>query len=243
MEYKGIAVLSLSGGMDSTSLLLHLLRHQYKVYSLSFNYGQKHSVELIKLEKNLEYLKSKGFEVENRIVDISFIKDIFSSALLTDGWKIPKGHYAEENMRQTVVPNRNAIFSSILYGYALSIANKENEHVVLSLGVHKGDFQVYPDCRPSFYTAIGEAFKEGNWGSENVEFYLPYINSFKYDILVDVVESCNQLNLYFDIVLGNTNTCYNPDLEGKSCGKCGSCSERLEAFEKLGRKDPVNYKK
>ena len=113
------AVMALSGGMDSTGLLMRLLADGYTVSCLSYNYGQKHSVELERATANIAYLTSNGFEVEHRIADLSSAMGIFHSALTTGGYEVPEGHYEEEQMKQTVVPNRNAIFASILYGLSL----------------------------------------------------------------------------------------------------------------------------
>ena len=88
---------------------------------------------------------------------------LFHSALTSDDIEVPEGHYEEEQMKATVVPNRNAIFASILYGYALSVALREDTDVIIALGVHSGDHAIYPDCRPEFYEAIGNAFSVGNW--------------------------------------------------------------------------------
>ena len=235
-------VVSLSGGMDSTGLLLRLLNEGRKVYALSFYYGQKHSVELERLKQNLIYLKEKGFNIEHKIVDLSPIMSLFHSALTEKDFKVPEGHYADENMKQTVVPNRNAIFSSLVFGYALSIATREGKDVDIALGVHSGDHQIYPDCRPEFYESIQESFKIGNWDSEKVNYYLPFMFEDKYFILKDSIDSCKNLDLDFTTIFSNTNTCYAPNELGESCGKCGSCTERLEAFEKLRTKDPVSYK-
>lgn len=234
-------VVSLSGGMDSTGLLTRLLNEERRVYALSFYYGQKHSVELDRLKLNLSYLKEKGFNIEHNIVNLSSIMSLFHSALTEKDYEVPEGHYEQENMKQTVVPNRNAIFSSLIFGYALSIATKENKNIDIALGVHSGDHSIYPDCRPEFYSAIENAFKIGNWESERVNYYLPYMNGDKYSILKDSQENCESLNLDFNTIFRNTNTCYKPDKDGYSCGKCGSCTERLEAFEKFGIKDPVLY--
>lgn len=235
------AVLSISGGMDSTGLLLKLLKEKRKVYALSFYYGQKHSIELERLKANIKYLKEKGFEIEYNITDLSSVMRLYHSALTCKDYEVPEGHYADDNMKQTVVPNRNAIFSSLVFGYALSIATKNNEYIDIALGVHSGDHAIYPDCRIEFYNAIENAFKIGNWESEKVNYYLPYIDGDKYFILKDSQQSCDELGLDFNIIFKNTNTCYKPSESGKSCGKCGSCTERLEAFEKLNIKDPVVY--
>ena len=234
-------VVSVSGGMDSTGLLLKLLAEGREVHALSFFYGQKHNVELERIKQNIGYLSSKGYNAEHKIIDLSSIMGLYHSALTEENYKVPEGHYAGENMKQTVVPNRNAIFSSLIYGYALSIATKKDCNVDIALGVHSGDHAIYPDCRPAFYDAIYKAFSVGNWESEKVAYYLPYINGDKFSILEDSAKSCNKLKIDFNTVFANTNTCYKPDSKGRSCGKCGSCTERLEAFEKLGAKDPVSY--
>ena len=144
-------------------------------------------------------------------------------------------------MKATVVPNRNAIFASILYGYALSTSIREDVDVEIALGVHSGDHAIYPDCRPEFYESIGESFAMGNWDSERVSFNLPYIDGDKTIILRDALISCQKLGLDFDTVFANTNTSYNPDEEGRSSGKSGADVERILAFHEIGRKDPVEY--
>ena len=146
-------------------------------------------------------------------------------------------------MKQTVVPNRNAIFASILYGYALSIAMKEEHEIKIALGVHSGDHAIYPDCRPEFYEALEKAFKIGNWDSDKVSFYLPYIDGDKEMILRDSEQSLNKLQLDFDTVFSNTNTSYNPDDNGRSSGTSGADIERILAFHAVGKIDPVAYVK
>lgn len=235
------AVLSISGGLDSSSLLLHLLANDVKVTALSFYYGQKHSVELERVKANLAYLKENGINVDHHIVDLSSIMSTFGSALTSSDIAVPEGHYAEDNMKATVVPNRNAIFMSIIYGKALSIANETGQETLISLGIHSGDHAIYPDCRGEFRDAIFKAFEMGNWGSDKVLIYTPYLTGDKHTILQDALLSAQRLGLDFNTLLGNTNTCYHPDVLGRSCGKCGSCVERVEAFVKLGVQDPVPY--
>ena len=235
-----IAVMALSGGMDSTSLLLRLLREGNTVYSIGFNYGQKHIVELKRAEKNIQYLASKGYEVTHKVVDLSSLMSTFTGTL-TSSENVPTGHYEEEQMKSTVVPNRNAIFSSIIYGYALSLSKELDADVSISLGVHSGDHAIYPDCRPEFYKSLNLAFELGNWDAEKVTLDLPYISDNKASILTDAIESCRQLNLEFDVVFANTNTSYDPDAEGRSSGKTGSDIERILAFNAIGREDPVEY--
>ena len=236
-----IAVMAFSGGMDSTGLLVHLLANDYEVHTLSYDYGQKHKIELDRAKANIEYLSKNNIKVTQRIVDLQSAMSIFHSALTTEDYEIPEGHYEEEQMKQTVVPNRNAIFASILYGYALSIATKNEESVKIGLGVHSGDHEIYPDCRPEFYEALENAFQVGNWDSEKVSFYLPYLDGDKETILRDAETSIEKLNLNFDIIFANTNTSYNPDEQGRSSGKSGADIERILAFNAIGRKDPVPY--
>jgi 7-cyano-7-deazaguanine synthase len=237
----GKVVISLSGGMDSTGLLMHLLAKGSQVYGISFDYGQKHILELERLKANIEYLKNNDIHVQHDVVDLSILGKLYSSALTDPDWEVPEGHYEQENMKQTVVPNRNAIFASIAYGYALSIATKNDEQVSIALGVHSGDHAIYPDCRPEFYEAIHKAFALGNWDSEKVDLYLPYLEGDKYTILKDAEEAIAKIGLDFDTVFKNTNTSYEPDELGRASGKTGADVERIEAFVQLGRKDPIEY--
>ncbi len=235
------AVMALSGGMDSTGLLLRLLVEGYKVTCISYDYGQKHRVELERAKANIEYLRDRGYDVEHTLVDLSSTMSLFHSALTSDKIDIPEGHYEEEQMKATVVPNRNAIFASILYGYGLSVAQREETEVEIALGVHSGDHEIYPDCRPEFYSAIEGAFAIGNWDSERISFYLPFINGDKEAILKDALDSCGKLGTDFDLIFSNTNTSYNPDSKGRSSGTSGADVERILAFHALGRVDPVEY--
>ena len=239
---KPIAVLCLSGGMDSTSLLLHLLADGFQVFAISLDYGQKHRIELEKLATNLDYLKRQGYPVPHHVLDLSSLGKLYHSALTDDSWEVPQGFYAQENMKQTVVPNRNAIFASISYGYALSLATRLNQKVQLALGVHSGDHAIYPDCRPAFYEALMKAFELGNWDSENVQLYLPYLEGDKVTILNDALQSTDRLGLDFDTVFQNTWTSYQPDPEGRADGRTGSDVERILAFAEIGRRDPITYR-
>lgn len=241
MSKPNRAVVCLSGGMDSTALLLHLLAEGRRVYGISFNYGQKHVIELDRLKKNLAYFRQHELEVESHTIDLTELGSLYHSALTDEDWQIPTGHYEQENMKQTVVPNRNAIFSSIAYGYALSIANREDAHVDFCLGVHSGDHAIYPDCRPPFYEAIFHAFSIGNWNSDRIKLYLPYLHFDKVAILEDADRCIQKFGLDFDTVFRNTCTSYQPDPQGKSHGLTGSDVERIIAFHKFGRPDPVQY--
>lgn len=227
--------------MDSTALLLRLLREGYDVYAISYDYGQKHIIELDRAKANIDYLTSNNFDVNHKLIDLSSAMSLFASSLIDKSIDVPEGFYEEEQMKSTVVPNRNAIFSSILYGYALSIAKQLNSEVLITLGVHSGDHAIYPDCRPEFYQSLEESFKLGNWDNGMVSFDLPYIDGDKVTILQDAVESCQQLKLDFNTVFANTSTSYDPDEYGRASGKTGSDVERILAFIKLGIPDPVEY--
>ena len=234
-------VMALSGGMDSTSLLLRMLARGCVVTCISYDYGQKHIVELDRATANIDYLRTKGYRVEHIVADLSSAMSLFDSSITDSERSVPEGHYEEVQMKQTVVPNRNAIFSSILYGYALSVSAKENVDVSMTLGVHSGDHAIYPDCRPEFYDELMRAFNTGNWGSERISVNLPYVDGDKESILRDALISCDSLGLDFDIVFRNTNTSYSPDEFGRSSGKTGADVERILAFHAIGRKDPVEY--
>lgn len=235
------SVVCLSGGMDSTSVLVHLLAAGKKVFGISFDYGQKHRVELDRLQANLKYLADEGLRVDWKLLDVSTLGQLFHSALTDPNWTIPEGHYEQENMKQTVVPNRNAIFASIAYGYALSLANRLKQPVEFCLGVHGGDHAIYPDCRSEFYDALIKAFELGNWHEDRVQMYLPYLEGDKLTILKDAAQSIDTLGLEFETIFRNTCTSYMPDSEGRSHGLTGSDVERIMAFHEFGKPDPVDY--
>jgi 7-cyano-7-deazaguanine synthase len=255
------AVLSLSGGMDSSSLLLHLLADGYKVTALGFDYGQKHKVELQRATKLVEYINEvwsanhppfdndkdyQWYPVTHQIIKLDGLQQLLNSALVEGGQDVPEGHYEQENMKETVVPNRNKIFASLIQAVALSIATKgDKQPVEIAMGIHAGDHAIYPDCRQEFRDADFEAFKVGNWDSELVEVTTPYLHETKFEILEDGLRSCNKLGLDFDEVYKNTNTSYKPikltDDIWLSDYKSAASVERVEAFIKLGRPDPVQY--
>lgn len=242
----GWSVLSASGGMDSTSLLLHLLARGTRAHLVSFRYGQKHVLELEFLRHNVQYLRGRGFDLDWQIVNLESLQPLLHSALTSPEWDVPVGHYEQQNMRETVVPNRNAIFASIAYAWSLSIANRNRDFgnrspVAFALGVHSGDHTVYPDCRPEFYEALMKAFELGNWDSDQVKLYLPYLNWDKAAILRDALTSCEQLGLDFDLVFANTLTGYAPNDQGESTKLTGADVERILAFDAIGRADPLPY--
>jgi len=272
------AVLSLSGGMDSSSLLLHLLANGYEVTALGFDYGQKHRVELERATALVDYINNApmrvihtdhvegGFEelypkVKHQIIKLDGLQNLLHSALVTGGSDVPEGHYEQDNMKETVVPNRNKIFASLIQAAALSVATKgEKQEVAIAMGLHAGDHAIYPDCRQEFRDADMEAFKIGNWDSELVYHYTPYLEGNKFTILEDGLACCEKLGLDFDEVYKRTNTSYKPIYIARpestsrveeahrtifgdwySDYKSAASVERIEAFIKLGRKDPVAY--
>jgi 7-cyano-7-deazaguanine synthase len=272
------AVLSLSGGMDSSSLLLHLLANGYEVTALGFDYGQKHKVELERATSLVQYLNGCSQKAEQdqlgtitvtgenfplinfQIIKLDGLSQLLNSALVTGGADVPEGHYEQDNMKETVVPNRNKIFASLIQAVALSLATKdlgdgqlEKRDVAIAMGIHAGDHAIYPDCRQEFRDVDFDAFKAGNWDADLVYHYTPYLEVNKFDILEDGQRSCDILGLDFNEVYKRTNTSYKPifiknpwaDIVTNgtwySDYKSAASVERIEAFIKLGRPDPVAY--
>jgi len=195
-------VLILSGGMDSTTLLYYLLKKRnLDVYALSFNYGQRHSKELEMARKTCEIL-----EVPHKIVDLSSIRELLKGSALIDVIDVPEGHYEEENMKLTVVPNRNMIMLSLAIAYAISI-----KALVVYYAAHGGDHAIYPDCRPEFVAAMRTVAEQCDWYSVTVE--APFLFYDKGDIAI--------LGRELGVDYSLTWTCYKG---GKvPCGKCGAC--------------------
>jgi 7-cyano-7-deazaguanine synthase len=255
-------VVSLSGGMDSSTLLLKALNEYDTVTALSFDYGQKHRVELVRAQQLIKYLNDKGYKIKYRVIKLDGLADLLNSALVEGGDEVPEGHYAEDNMKATVVPNRNKIFASITQAVALSVATTKKESTDIALGIHAGDHSIYPDCRQEFRDADDHAFRVGNWDSELVGYWTPYLEGDKFTILQDGEVLCDKLGLDFNEVYRRTNTSYKPiaievgrmwtgSYTNKSPGepvydylsdyKSASSVERVEAFIKLGRPDPAPY--
>ena len=252
-------VVSLSGGMDSSTLLLRALKEYDSVTAVSFDYGQKHRVELERAQQLVDYLNENckesdcygGCKIKYRQIKLDGLSDLLDSALVEGGDDVPEGHYENDNMKETVVPNRNKIFASIVQAVALSIANREEETCDIALGIHAGDHAVYPDCRQEFRDADDKAFREGNWEHERVGYFTPYLLGDKFDILKDGEVLCKELGIEFNEVYKRTNTSYKPikiysrpetnTFKWYSDYKSASSVERIEAFIKLGRPDPVEY--
>jgi len=254
------AVISLSGGMDSSTLLLKLLAEDFQVTALSFDYGQKHKIELEKAKELVDYLNNEinndkineHCYIKHQIIKLDGLSQLLNSSLVEGGSEVPEGHYEDENMKATIVPNRNMIFSSIAQSVALSIATKNNSKCIIALGLHSGDHCVYPDTTEEFRKSCLETFRIGNWESHLVDYYAPYMEGNKFTILQDGEKCCNELGLNFDEVYFRTNTSYKPiwipvqKMSGVSGSwysdyKSASSVERVEAFIKLGRPDPSPY--
>jgi 7-cyano-7-deazaguanine synthase len=217
---KKKVVCVLSGGMDSTTLLYDLVSKHFDVYPLTFDYGQKHNKEIEFARKSSEKLG-----LEHMVVDISSIQKLLQgSSLMVGGEDIPEGHYEQENMKSTVVPNRNMIMLSLSIGYAISIGANE-----VYYAAHGGDHAIYPDCRPIFVERMQDAAEVCDY--EKIKIKAPYLKKSKGEI----AKRGKKLKVPYE----DTWTCYK-GLD-KACGKCGSCVERLEAFEFAGIEDPLEY--
>ena len=235
------AILSCSGGLDSTSLLLNLLKNDYNVHIFNFNYGSKQNIhEQQKLQNNLVYLTNKGYKIDCKTIDISSAMGNLKSSLTREDEETPAGAYSRENQEVIFVPNRNAIFASIIFAQALTLYKDTGNDVSICMGIHNNETSTYPDCTPKFFNKLFEAFCEGNWDSNHIHVYNPYVEVNKLDVLKDAVDSCEKLELDINIIMKNTLSCYSP-IEGKACGKCPTCEERLGIFEELGLKDPCEY--
>jgi len=221
LQMTNKVVVIYSGGMDSFTVLNRALKDGKEVYALSFDYGQRHVKEL-----ECASQVCNGLGVQHKVIDISAINQLLAGSSLTDDIDIPEGHYEAENMKSTIVPNRNMILLSLAVGYAVSVGAEQ-----VYYGAHSGDHAIYPDCRPEFVMKMNDVCQIANY--ESVEIFSPYLNVDKTDILADGIS----MNLDYS----NTWTCYNG--REKACGKCGACQERLEAFEENGLTDPIAYEK
>jgi 7-cyano-7-deazaguanine synthase len=234
-------VVSLSGGMDSSTLLLRCLSEYDNVTALSFDYGQKHRVELERAQSLVDYLNTNGQSIKYQVIKLDGLVNLLNSALVTGGDDVPEGHYEEDNMKATVVPNRNKIFASLVQAVALSEANSNGLETDIALGIHAGDHAIYPDCRQEFRDADDAAFRIGNWEADKVGYFTPYLETDKLGILKDGQKLVKELGIEFNEVYKRTNTSYKPYPSGNSDYKSASSVERIEAFINLGVDDPVQY--
>jgi 7-cyano-7-deazaguanine synthase len=210
----------LSGGMDSSTALAYVKEHHEVVGGIHFQYGSKHNGQ----ELDSVVAISDHYKIKTRIVDMPFISQIFKSDLLNSGGPIPEGHYADESMKRTVVPFRNGIMLAIAAGYAESIGAN-----AVVLGNHFGDHAIYPDCRKDFADAMGRAIALGTYAG--IQLICPFQDVDKTEIA--------RVGTVLGVPFGKTWTCYKGG--AVHCGKCGSCTERREAFQLAGVPDPTVY--
>ncbi len=212
MQYTAVAVVS--GGLDSTTMLYDTVE-QYgpkNTLCLSFDYGQRHKVEL-----EMATLAADRLDIDSHVIDLTPINKLIGGSSLTDAIEVPEGHYAWETMKQTVVPNRNSIMSNVAIGACVASGAQ-----VLRLGIHAGDHPVYPDCRPEFVFALERLAHIANKGFIHPHFYIdcPFLNVEKSEI----ARRAHNLGLDFN----ETWSCYKGgDIH---CGRCSTCVERLEAI-------------
>lgn len=212
------SLIVVSGGMDSITLL-----HEYAdqiALAVTFDYGSNHA----KKEIPFAQLHCQRLGIKHLVIPLSFMHDYFKSSLLEGDAAIPEGHYADENMKSTVVPFRNGIMLSIACG----IAESNGLHKVL-IANHGGDHSIYPDCRPEFINAMSSAMQNGTY--EHIEIFAPYTNISKGDIA--------RHGKALGIDYSETWSCYRGG--DKHCGKCGTCVERHEALLEAGIDDPTEY--
>ena len=202
-------LVSLSGGLDSTTLMAFLLWRQHDVQAVSFKYPSKHN----ELELESAQAICKHYGVTHTIVDATSVFESFKSSLLVTGGPIPEGHYEAANMVSTVVPCRNLIFGSIIAGLASSLMVD-----YIALGVHSGDHAIYPDCRPDFVEAFDSCVQYATDGTQHV--VTPFVQINKIDIA--------ELAMFLEVPIDMTRTCYTDN--EIPCGKCGACVERAEAL-------------
>lgn len=219
------AIVVTSGGMDSTAAL-YLTRNQFgdQIGAISFNYGQRHNRELKHAQRISEHLG-----IEHHIVDISGVTSLLTTSALTNkDIDVPEGHYEEDTMKITVVPNRNMMMASIAAAWAVA----EGAECIV-MGMHAGDHAVYPDCRPAFASALSSTIFIGNEGNikENFTVWTPFIDRTK----AEIVTIGEDLGVPWEM----TWTCYKGGEE--HCGRCSTCVERLEAFYDAGVEDRVKY--
>ena len=210
-----------SGGLDSVSLAHITAETRDLTRLVSFNYGQRHLKEL---EFAAEAAKRLG--VPHTVIDLRPVGAALTGSALTDDIDVPDGHYAEDTMKITVVPNRNAIMLTVAYGIAAA-----NGDQAVATAVHGGDHFIYPDCRPDFVEAFDKMQRFALDGYADVSLWTPFVHRTKADIVSDGAKH----NTPFD----RTWSCYKGGEH--HCGRCGTCVERREAFDLAGVTDPTVY--
>lgn len=229
-DVKESACLIFSGGLDSTTLLYKLLSDGYKVSCLTFNYGQKHLKEIDNIPNIIieaeDHFNLEDCSILHEIIDLSNISTLIAGkSALMDQDEMPNCHYTAESAKKTIVPGRNLMMLSI----AASICEAQKTHN-LYYAAHAGDWAVYPDCRPGFVEASRIAIaRSSEW--DEVKLHAPFLNLAKSDIVA--------LGIKLGVPFELTWSCYNG--REKACGKCPTCTERLEAFKINHKKDPLEY--
>lgn len=211
-----------SGGLDSVTLAHKVAAEHHLIGLVSFDYGQRH-------KKELEFASAcaRDLGVPYSLIDISNIGAALSGSALTDNIDVPDGHYAEESMKITVVPNRNAIMLSIAYGIASAL-----QADAVAAAFHGGDHFIYPDCRPGFAHAFDQMQRHALEGLSDIALMTPFIQNTKAEIVTEGAR--------LSVPFAYTWSCYKGgDLH---CGRCGTCVERREAFDLAGVSDPTTYK-
>lgn len=209
-----------SGGLDSSVALYDLVSKDYEVAALGVHYGQRH-------QKEVEHAKRicESIGVQYLMADLSALSQVLTGNSQTDAAiDVPEGHYTDENMKLTVVPNRNMIMLSVAIGWAVSM-----KFDAVCYAAHTGDHTIYPDCRPEFADAVDKCAQLCDW--HPVKVLRPFIHFNK----TKIVELGSKLDVPFE----KTWSCYKG--RDEHCGKCGTCVERKEAFQNAGVKDPTKY--
>jgi 7-cyano-7-deazaguanine synthase len=218
------SVVIISGGMDSTVLAHTVVATGHIPLLLTFDYGQRHGAREIECARYQAEFLNLPWEV----IDLTSMTPLLKGSSLTDSSvPVPEGHYEEDNMKATVVPNRNAIMLSIAYGAAVG------EHAsTVYAAVHAGDHAIYPDCRPEFISALNSALILGNqWATPIPHLETPFVRKEKSDLVT--------LGSFYGVPFDHTWSCY---MGGEvHCGACGTCTERIEAFRKANIQDPTVY--
>ncbi len=216
-----MAVVIMSGGLDSTTLLYWAIREGYEPRVLSFYYGQRHKKELVYAQKTCRRLG-----VNHKIVDIGDVQELLAGSSLTSGdVKVPEEHYSHESQKMTIVPNRNAIMLNIAMGYAVSLGVDK-----VFYAAHFNDRAIYPDCRFEFVESLNQTVRLAN-DNPDLEVLAPFVDKTK----AEIIKIGSELKVPFE----DTWSCYKGNAD--ACGVCGTCRERIEAFQLNGLKDPVRY--
>jgi len=227
MEEKKKAIILSSGGLDSTTVMAVAKDQGFDIFSLSFDYGQRH---LLELDASKKVANQMG--VSHHLVTTINMRDIGGSAL-TDGIDVPKNSsFTDEEIPVTYVPARNTIFLSFALAWAEVLGAED-----IFIGVNAVDYSGYPDCRPEYIQAFQSmanlATKSGVEKKSKIHIQTPLIHMTKAEII--------RLGVSLGVDYSQTHSCYDPSSDGKSCGECDSCILRKKGFQEAGIKDPITY--